>query len=236
MNPLFIRILSEGLQAFMPIAVALGWTLAEGLDRAAASIRRGVLAAVPISLAAGYLFDISSHHIEWETALAAVAVVLTASFGSLVWRGRPSPSSGALMAAAVLLVVRETMMIVSVLLTVVFGLRSTIYTMLVAQAVGLALLCAYGWVGLARRLPVRAVWHATSAFIVVFFALALMAAFHKATELRLLPVSDLLHVATEPYGPDGMIGQYFSGLLVAVPLAVALTTASLHAWAQTESL
>ena len=36
--------------------------------------------------------------------------------------------------------------------------------------------------------------------------------------LHVLPNSEALHWATEPYGPDGMYGHYLTYLLVALPL------------------
>jgi len=34
-----------------------------------------------------------------------------------------------------------------------------------------------------------------------------------------LPNSEVLHNATEPYGPDGVYGHYLTYMLVALPLA-----------------
>jgi hypothetical protein len=51
-----------------------------------------------------------------------------------------------------------------------------------------------------------------------------MYAFHESAEARLLPWSDALHAATEPYGPDGVYGRYASGLLFVIPLAAAVLT------------
>jgi hypothetical protein len=38
-------------------------------------------------------------------------------------------------------------------------------------------------------------------------------------EANIFPYSEPLHLATEPYGPDGRFGQYLSYLLVMLPLA-----------------
>ena len=37
-------------------------------------------------------------------------------------------------------------------------------------------------------------------------------------EANIFPYSEPLHAATEPYGPDGMYGQYLTYLLVMLPL------------------
>src|SRR5947207_4273052 len=50
-------------------------------------------------------------------------------------------------------------------------------------------------------------------------------AFHESAEARLLPWSELLHAATEPYGPDGAYGRYYSALLLVLPLMAAVSTA-----------
>jgi hypothetical protein len=234
MYALFIRVLSQALQAFMPVAVGLAWVDAAGLRETAAGIRRGILAAVPASLAAGYLFDRSSRHIEWEVALGAAAIVVIVRFAMTLRRPRIVPS-GAALAATVLLVARETMMIGAVLLTVVFGLRSPRAAAVMGAACAVALACAYGWTALARRLPRAAVHDAALAFAMVFVALAGFDAFHKATELRLVPISDALHVATEPYGPDAIYGQYFSGALVAAPIAAAAAALARRPWTQPAS-
>ena len=37
-------------------------------------------------------------------------------------------------------------------------------------------------------------------------------------EANVFPYSEPLHLATEPYGPDGRFGQYLSYMLVMLPL------------------
>src|SRR4029077_19492788 len=56
---------------------------------------------------------------------------------------------------------------------------------------------------------------ATKACIGVFFLQALVYAFHESAEAGFLPWSEVLHAASEPYGPDGVYGQYVSYLLLA---------------------
>jgi high-affinity iron transporter len=43
--------------------------------------------------------------------------------------------------------------------------------------------------------------------------------FHELTEANIFPYSEPLHLATEPYGPDGRYGQWLTYLLVMMPLA-----------------
>ena len=47
----------------------------------------------------------------------------------------------------------------------------------------------------------------------------LEASLDELTEANVLPYSEPLHWATEPYGPDGLYGQYLTYLLVLLPTA-----------------
>ena len=42
--------------------------------------------------------------------------------------------------------------------------------------------------------------------------------FHELTEANIFPNSQPWHDATEPFGPDGVYGQYLTYLLVLLPL------------------
>src|SRR5207244_12039256 len=55
-------------------------------------------------------------------------------------------------------------------------------------------------------------------FLLVFVVRLLMYGFHELMEANILPCSEPLHGATEPYGPDGLYGKYLTYLLVMLPL------------------
>jgi hypothetical protein len=80
------------------------------------------------------------------------------------------------------------------------------------------------WMRIGRRLPDSALWRATRVFAALFVGQLAMYAFHESAEAGLLPWSDVLHAATEPYGPDGAYGRYVSVLLFVIPLAAAGVT------------
>ena len=52
----------------------------------------------------------------------------------------------------------------------------------------------------------------------MFVVQLLIYGFHELTEANLFPGSEELHWRTEPYGPDGVYGQYLTYLLVILPL------------------
>ena len=58
-------------------------------------------------------------------------------------------------------------------------------------------------------------------FLLVFVVQLVIYGFHELTEANIFPNSQPLHDATEPYGPDGVYGQYLTYMLVLLPLGVA---------------
>ena len=68
MYDLLSRTISQGLQAFLPIAFALAWFRCEGEAKAVAGLRWGMLAAVPATLGAMYGFQRSTRQSLVEAA------------------------------------------------------------------------------------------------------------------------------------------------------------------------
>ena len=56
-------------------------------------------------------------------------------------------------------------------------------------------------------------------FLMIFVVQLLIYGFHELTEANIFPYSEPLHIATEPYGPDGLYGKYLTYLLVLMPMA-----------------
>jgi hypothetical protein len=220
MGDLFTRTVSEALQALLPAAAALALYRRAGHRDAVRGVTWGVVAALLTSAPAGWLFQQSARQALWEASLALLAL------SAVVWvlrrraSARPLPP---LMLAAVtmLLVTRQTMEIASVFGVAAFQLRSAdaLVTICAAAALGAALASAWLWV--AARMSVSTCTLVEKTFCALFIAQLAMYAFHESAEARLLPWSEPLHAATEPYGPDGIYGQYFSWLLLVAPLAAA---------------
>src|SRR4051794_18054083 len=111
MYDLLSRTISQGLQAFLPIAVTLTWFEREPERHAQAGLRWGMLAAVPATVAAMYGFQRSTRPSVIEAFLAAATLVTALWFLRRVFRerSRASASGLAFALAAVLLIVRQTM-------------------------------------------------------------------------------------------------------------------------------
>src|SRR6267142_5485320 len=93
MSEIVIRTLSQGLQAFMPVAVCLAWARLNSRADLVSAIRWGLVAAVPATPVAGYLFQRSVLQARWEALLATAAAAIALSFGLSVWR-RTAARSG----------------------------------------------------------------------------------------------------------------------------------------------
>ena len=224
MYDLLSRTVSQGLQAFLPIAFALTWFRRTGKAKAAAGLRWGMLAAVPATLVAMYGFRRSTRQSLVETALAAATLVAAIWFARRVQRdapsSRPSDVRVAFAIAAVLIIVRQTMEI-AVAFSAALQLGAADPLMALATGVLVSLAAAAVWFGLGSRIRNSAFESGTRGFAVLFAAQVAFYLFHESAEAGLLPWSDVLHAATEPYGPDGVYGRWVSALLLVVPLATA---------------
>ena len=82
----------------------------------------------------------------------------------------------------------------------------------------LAAFVAFLWSRYGHRVNLARFFQVTAIFLLVFVIQLFIYGFHELAEARVLPNSDALHWATEPYGPDGVYGHYLTYLLVALPL------------------
>jgi hypothetical protein len=239
MPTVFWHTFSQGLQAFVPLAAAQAWFGHRGQPRYAAAIRFGLLLSVPATIAATWLFRASSRRALDEAVLALIALAIAAVCARAVWRP-PGDRDGSISAtsvlrafvpswwlllAATLIAVRQTMEIGVSFAAAAFELRSREATLAVTSATVAAAVLSWAALRGARALPRPFTATAIRAFAIVFLAQVAIYAFHESAEARLLPWSEVLHAATEPYGPDGIYGMHFSDLLIAVPLAAILWAA-----------
>ncbi len=219
---LFLRTLSQALQAFMPIALSLTWFGRTGDTRVSSAIRRGVLLSIPGTIVASWLFHRSSHAALDEALLAAITVAVAWLFARRVWgRDQYRAFVPAVTALAALVVVRQTMEIGSGLEAAAIELRLFDPTMTILGALLIGGAAAWAMRQLCVRLPDRALASATRAFAAIFLVQAVIYTFHELAEARLLPASEVLHAATEAYGPDGIYGVHLSDLLVIAPVVAA---------------
>jgi high-affinity iron transporter len=232
----FVITLREGLEAFLIVAISLAYLKKTGRHRLIPAVHWGIAASVAVSIAAGVLLARASNQALWEAVLAIAAAILVTSLTIHMWRagrrmkrdieGRLEESSVKTGRAAflgvfvftLLMITREGMETALLMNALLFQVRSMqIVSGALAGtliAAGIALL----WSRFGHRVNLARFFQVTAVFLFVFVFQLLIYGFHELTEANLFPGSEAWHAATEPYGPDGVYGQYLTYLLVALPL------------------
>ena len=233
----FVITLREGLEAFLIIAISLAYLRKSGRRELIPAVHWGIGLSVLLSIGAAYLFQQASNQALWEGILAIVAAVSVATLTVHMWRtakkikseieGHLRESTEKTGTAAWLGVFLFTLLMISReghgdgaadghaadagagdVDSSAAPLAGTL------AAAGVAML----WSRYGHRVNLALFFQVTAIFLMVFVAQLLIYGFHELTEANLFPGSEALHWATEPYGPDGVYGQYLTYMLVAVPL------------------
>jgi high-affinity iron transporter len=232
----FVITLREGLEAFLIIAISLAYLRKSGNQHLVPAVHWGIAASIILSIAAGVAFARASNQALWEGVLAIVAGLLVASLIVHMWRagrrmkseieGKLEKSTLKTGTAAflgvfgftLLMITREGMETALMMNALLFQVQSVA---LITGAV-LGVLCAAAvailWAKYGHRVNLGQFFQVTAIFLMVFVVQLFIYGFHELTEANLFPYSETLHWATEPYGPDGQYGRYFTYLLVILPL------------------
>ncbi len=233
----FVITLREGLEAFLIVAISLAYLRKTGRTALLPAVRWGIVASIALSIIAGVLLSQASNQALWEGVLALVAAVLVASLIVHMWRagrylkrdieGRLEISSNKAGMAAflgvfgftLLMITREGMETALLMNALLFQVRSM---EIVAGAAGgtiAAAFIAWLWTRYGHRVNLARFFQVTAVFLLVFVVQLIIYGFHELTEANIFPNSQPWHEATEPFGPDGIYGQYLTYSLVVLPLA-----------------
>jgi high-affinity iron transporter len=232
----FVITLREGLEAFLIVAISLAYLRKTGRGELTRAVHLGIVASVLISVAGGVLLQRAANQSLYEGLLAMAAAVLVATLTVHMWRaarrikrdieGHLEPSTlkagfAAFMGVfgfTLLMITREGMETALLMNALLFQVRSM--NILAGALAGtlLAALVAWLWSRYGHRINLSRFFQVTAVFLFVFVFQLLIYGFHELTEARVLPYSEPLHWATEPYGPDGTYGRYLSYMLVILPM------------------
>jgi len=233
----FVITLREGLEAFLIIAISLAYLKKSGRLSLIPAVHWGIAVSVALSIGAGILFARASNQALWEGVLAVVAAVLVATLTVHMWRagrrmkaeieGRLATSTAKTGFAAfagvflftLLMITREGMETALLMNALIFQVKSA---QIIAGAVAGTLVSAtiaWMWSRYGYRVNLARFFQATAVFLFVFVLQLLIYGFHELTEANILRLDHWWHDVTEPYGPDGIYGQYLSYLLVLLPVA-----------------
>jgi high-affinity iron transporter len=232
----FVVTLREGLEAFLIVAISLAYLKKSGRRELVPAVHWGIALSILLSIGASILFQRAANQALWEGVLAIIAALSVASLTVHMWRTArhiKSDIEGHLSASALK---TGTAAFIGVFLFTLFmitreGMETALLlgTLLLQQTPGNIILGAVNgllvaafvswlWSHYGHRVNLAVFFQVTAVFLLVFVVQLLIYGFHELTEANIFPYSEPLHLATEPYGPDGRFGQYLSYLLVMLPL------------------
>src|SRR6476646_652799 len=73
---------------------------------------------------------------------------------------------------------------------------------------------SWAWAHYGHRIDVKRFFQVTGLFLLLFTIQILFYSIHEFSEAEMLPHSEAIHVATEPYSPVGVYGKWFSVAMV----------------------
>ena len=242
----FVITLREGLEAFLIVAISLAYLRKSGRRELVPAVHWGIFLSILISIGCGILLGRASNQSLWEGILAIAAAAMVGTLTLHMWRmarrmkseiegrlQRSAMKAGpaaflAIFLFTLLMISREGMETALLMNTLIFQVKAM--GVLIGAAAGTlaAAGVAWLWSRYGHRVNLALFFQVTAIFLLVFVVQLLIYGFHELTEAAVLPNSEVLHWATEPYGPDGRYGRYLTFLLVALPVAW-LAVASLRA-------
>jgi high-affinity iron transporter len=237
MLPAFVVTLREGLEAFLIVAISLAYLRKTSRHALIPAVHWGIAGSILLSIAAGVLLAQAANQALWEGVLALVAAVLVSTLIVHMWRagrhlkreieGRLEASSIKTGTAAflgvfgftLLMITREGMETALLMNALLFQVRKLDIIGGAVAGTIVAAFIAWLWTRYGHRVNLTRFFQVTAIFLFVFVVQLVIYGVHELTEANIFPNSQPWHDATEPYGPDGLYGQYLSYLLVLLPLA-----------------
>jgi high-affinity iron transporter len=226
-----IIVFREGFEAFLTVAIIFAYLRKTGRDWLRPAVWSGIAASVLASFALGLWLRTVTNQPLWEGTLAVVAAVLVTTFVVQMWRTAPrmkkdmerqiehqaSRSSRVLAVAGVfvftlLMITREGMETALMLIQV----RQPGFTVGAILGAVAAASMAWLWAHYGHRINLKRFFQVTGLFLLLFTAHILFYAIHEFSEAEVLPNSQWIHDATEPYTPLGRYGMWISVGMIAI--------------------
>jgi len=233
----FVITLREGLEAFLIVAISLAYLRKSHRGDLVPAVHWGIGVSVLLSIGAAMLFYRARNQALWEGILGLAAAVSVASLTLHMWRtGKrikknieghlhtAGLKTGTAAFAGVflftlLMITREGMETALLMGTLVFQRMGSDVLIGAIAGVMVAAFVASLWSRHGHKVNLGLFFQVTAVFLLVFVVQLLIYGFHELTEANILPYSEPLHIATEPYGPDGAYGRWLTYLLVLLPMA-----------------
>ena len=238
MLQILVITLREGIEAFLIVAITAGILRQTGRAALLPALYWGTGVAVVVSFLASFLFAQAENKPLWEGFLAAAATAMVITMTVYMWRtartmraqigakiehatqNKPTRTAWwAVFFFVLLMIVREGME-TALLLTSLF-LQQGEREMLIGGMLGVAgaALLAWAWTRYGRRINLARFFQVTAIFLMIFSVQLVIYTFHEFFEAGVVPFMDneFWHAATEPYGPEGVYGEWLTYLMVLIP-------------------
>lgn len=225
----FVVVLREGFEAFLIVAIILAYLRKIRRSHLIPAVYWGIGGSVAASSALGVLLYLNANEPLWEGIFGVIAAVLVAWLVVHMWRTAPhlkqdveshlaestvgqTPRRAYLgvFLFTVLMISREGMETALLLIQIHHPWIVAGVFLGVAASAGLALL----WTRFSRLINLKLFFQVTSVFLLLLVFQILVSSFHEFTEAGVLPQSEALHLATEPFSSEGVYGKWFSWLSV----------------------
>ncbi len=235
-----IIVFREGFEAFLTVAIIVTYLKKTGRDWLRSAVYWGILVSVGASFWLGWVLRTVNQPM-WEGILGLVAAVLVATFVIHMWRTASHMKRdmekrlenfsstrsklvavGGVFGFTVLMVTREGMETALMLIQV----RDRNFILGSLLGIGAAAAMSWAWAHYGHRINVKRFFQVTGLFLLLFTLQIVFYSIHEFSEAELLPHSEAIHVATEPFSPVGLYGKWFSVLMVGI-CAAWLVTATL---------
>ena len=232
--------LREGIEAFLIVAITAGMLRQTGRAALLPAVYWGTGIAVAASVVASRFFAEADNKPLWEGVLAAAAATMVISMTIYMWKtartmratisariaratqGQASRAAWWSVFAFVLLMIVREGMETALLLSALY-LQHGARDLFVGGLLGIvgAATLAWAWTRYGRRVNLSRFFQVTAIFLLIFSVQLVIYTCHEFFEAGAVPFVDnaFWHDATEPYGPEGVYGQWLTYLMVLVPAA-----------------
>jgi len=235
-----VIVFREGFESFLTVAIIFAYLKKTGRNWLRPAVWWGIGVSIVASAYLGYLLQ-SINQPLWEGILGMLAAVLVATFVVHIWRIAPrmkkemeakieqQAARGSTVWAwigmfglTLLMITREGMETALLLIQVPPG------RFWLGCALGLLAAAGMSWVWahFGHRINVKRFFQVTGLFLLLFTVQIAFHAIHEFSEAEILPNSEAIHAATEPYSADGRFSLWIMFGMVAI-CAVWLTGATL---------
>lgn len=225
----FIIVLREGFESFLIVAVIVSYLRKTNQRILLPAVQWGVVLSVLLSGSLGYFILQGLNQPFWEGVFGVVSAILVGWFVVHMWRTAShlkadmekrlteiSRRSGKAEWTGVFLftlfmISREGMETALMLIQIHDAkvISGSALGFLAAAAL------AFAWIHLGHLINLKRFFQVTSIFLFLFIIQILIYSFHEFIESGIIPNSDVLNAATEPFSPVGIYGKWISlGMVV----------------------